>query len=207
VAKVSRLRAELRRAPTVETMPRPPRIQFPGAVYHVTSRGIRKQPIFLDDADRVRFLDLLTLVVVRSAWRCHTYCLMTNHVHLLVETPKGNLSLGMCLLNGLYARRFNGRYGFEGHLFDKRFGAVLVEGESHLLELARYIVLNPVRAGLCADPGDWPWSSYLATIGAVNRPPLLSISWLLGSFGSNVDAARAAFRRFVRDGLAQPPRT
>jgi REP element-mobilizing transposase RayT len=188
-------------------MPRPPRLQFPGAIYHVTARGIRKQPIFVDDWDRNCFLDLLAVVVARMRWRCHSYCLMTNHVHLLVETLEPNLSAGMCLLSGCYARRFNARHGFEGHLFEKRFGAVLVESESHLLELARYIVLNPVRAGLCADSGDWPWSSYRATIGAVTPSPFLATDWVLGSFGSSYEMARPAFERFVRAALPQahPP--
>ena len=126
-------------------MARPLRIEYPGAVYHVTSRGNARKKIFLDDIDRDEFLATLGWVVERFGWGCHAYCLMDNHFHLLIETPKPNLSLGMRQLNGVYTQRFNRRHKRVGHLFQGRFKAILVERDSYLLELARYIVLNPVR--------------------------------------------------------------
>src|SRR4030042_5793823 len=129
-------------------MARPLRIEFPGAVYHVTSRGNARQTIFIDDEDRGGFLDLLSIVVERFNWICHAYCLMGNHYHLLIETPDGNLSKGMRELNGIYTQHFNRRHGRVGHVFQGRFKAILVEKDSYLLELCRYIVLNPVRAGI-----------------------------------------------------------
>ena len=125
----------------------PLRLQFPGAVYHLTSRGNARQKVFFTDADRELFLKTLTRVVRRYDWVCHAYCLMANQFHLLVETPKANLSIGMRQLNGIYAQSFNRRHNRTGHLFQGRFKAILVERESHLLELCRYVVLNPARNG------------------------------------------------------------
>jgi putative transposase len=147
-------------------MPRPLRIQVAGGVYHVTSRGNRRQPIYHDDNDRFFFLALRDQVVRRFGWRLHEYCLMTNHFHLLFETPQPNLSNGMHRLNHVYAMYFNSRHGFDGHLFDKRFGSRLVETEEHWLDARRYIAFNPVRAGLCAHPRQWRWSSFYG----VDRP-------------------------------------
>ena len=126
-------------------MARPLRPEFPGAVYHLTSRGNARQPVFLDDADREAFLATLAEAAGRWGWLCHAHCLMTNHYHLLVETPRPTLARGMRDLNGVYTQRFNRRHGRPGHLFQGRYTAVLVERESHLLELCRYVVLNPVR--------------------------------------------------------------
>ena len=126
-------------------MARPLRLEFPGAVYHVSSRGNARQRIFFGDADRELFLDTLTQGIARYRWLCHAYCLMENHYHLLIETPRANLSLGMRQLNGIYTQTFNRRHHRVGHLFQGRFRAILVEKESYLLELCRYIVLNPVR--------------------------------------------------------------
>ncbi len=181
-------------------MPRAPRIQFPGATYHVTTRGVRKAPIFTDTRDRLRFGQLLTGVVDRFDWRCHAYCWMTNHFHLLVETPNGDISSGMQRLNGMYAQWFNWRHGFEGHLFDRRFGSVLVEDESHLLELTRYIVLNPVRAAACEHPGEWRWSSYSETLGVRDPAPFLRTAWLLSLFSEDPKRARELYARFVASG-------
>ncbi|MBM4341551.1 MAG: hypothetical protein FJ110_18655 [Deltaproteobacteria bacterium] len=129
-------------------MSRPLRIEFPGAVYHVTSRGNARQAIFIDDEDRGGFLDVLSMVVERFNWVCHSYCLMENHYHLLIETPDGNLSKGMRELNGVYTQGFNQRYKRVGHLFQGRYKAIMVEKDHHLLSLCRYVVLNPERAGL-----------------------------------------------------------
>ena len=133
-------------------MARPLRIEFPGALYHVTSRGNARQRVFRDDEDREMFLATLAWVVERFGWRCHAYCLMDNHIHLLIETPQPNLSRGMRQLNGVYTQPFNRRHRKVGHLFQGRFKAVLVEKERYLLELARYIVLNPVRAKMVKTP-------------------------------------------------------
>ena len=146
-------------------MSRPLRIEFSGALYHVTARGNRRESIFLDDGDQARFLDVLGEVCRHFNWQLHAYCLMTNHYHLLIETPDGNLSKGMRQLNGVYTQRFNRTHGRVGHVFQGRFKGILVQKESYLLELARYIVLNPVRAGMVPFAQDWPWSSYRATVG------------------------------------------
>src|SRR3989339_1664941 len=129
-------------------MTRPLRIEYPGAVYHVTSRGNEKKAVFKDDQDRESFLNTLYRVNKRYNWLCHAYCLMTNHYHLLIETPNANLSTGMRQLNGVYTQALNRRRNRVGHVFQGRYKAVLVQKDNHLLELCRYIVLNPVRAGL-----------------------------------------------------------
>jgi len=129
-------------------MARPLRLSYPGALYHVTARGNARQAIYTDDADRQMFLLVLEDVETRYHWLCHAYCLMDNHYHLLLETPQGNLSAGMRQVNGVYTQRFNRRHGRVGHIFQGRFKAILVERESYLLELCRYLVLNPVRAGI-----------------------------------------------------------
>ncbi|MCH8154354.1 MAG: transposase [Proteobacteria bacterium] len=181
-------------------MSRPLRLQFPGAVTHVTSRGNAGQAIYLDDADRVRFLDLLGREIEQQRWRCHAYCLMDNHYHLLFETPEANLVAGMKRLNGAYAQTFDRRHGRVGHLLQGRYTAILVDRESHLLELCRYVVLNPVRAGLVERAAEWRWSSYQATAQArqnrarQNRAPptpaWLDVAWVLEQFGSAPTAAR-----------------
>jgi REP element-mobilizing transposase RayT/predicted RNase H-like HicB family nuclease len=143
-------------------MARPLRLEFPGAIYHVTARGNARAAIFLGHEDRQCFMDVFGECIKRFHWLCHTYCLMDNHYHLLVETPEGNLSFEMRQLNGIYTLRFNRRHGRIGHVFQGRFKAILVERESYLLELCRYVVLNPVRAGMVANAAQYPWSSYPA---------------------------------------------
>jgi putative transposase len=184
-------------------MPRKPRPQIAGGVFHLTSRGNRRQKIFTDDRDHERFLQILGRVVTSRSWRCHAYCLMPNHYHLLIETPAPDLSAGMHQVNGVFARWFNWRHQLDGHLFQSRFHATLVESSWHLLELSRYLVLNPVRAGLCAEPGQWRWSSYAALVAAVERPPFLTVEWLLAQFGTDGRSARRRFEEFVLD--APPP--
>jgi REP element-mobilizing transposase RayT len=178
-------------------MPRPPRDDFPGAIWHLITRGVRKEPIFLDERDYQVFLLLLEEVVERFGWICHAYCLMPNHYHLLVETPRANLSDGMERLNGRYAQYFNFRHNVEGHVFERRFRSIRVKGEAHLLELSRYIVLNPVRAGLCRNAAGWRWSSYCAAVGTVPRPKFLTVDWLMGLFGDDPNSAREGYLRFV----------
>ena len=143
-------------------MPRSPRLQIPGGTYHVTSRGNRRQAIYHDDHDRRYFLALRDRVIGRYSWRLRAYCLMTNHFHLLIDTPRPTLSEGMQRLQCNYAAYFNERHSLDGHVFQQRFGSRLIEKEAHLLEALRYIAFNPVRAGLCDRPSEWPWSSFYA---------------------------------------------
>jgi REP element-mobilizing transposase RayT len=180
-------------------MSRPHRLSPAGGIFHVTSRGNRQQEIFLGDPDRARFLALLEMVVGHFGWICHAYCLMDNHVHLLIETPRENLSDGMQQLLGQYAQKFNAHHGFAGHLFQGRFHSVLVRSNWHLLELTRYIVLNPVRAGMRPSAREWAWSSYRAATGEVRAPAFLMVDWLLSQFGRDIESARAAFAQFVAE--------
>ena len=186
-------------------MARPLRLEFPGAVYHLTGRGNARQRIFFSDADRQLFLDTLAAVVGRYGWICHAYCLMANHYHLLVETSKPNLSLGMRQLNGIYTQAFNRRHERVGHLFQGRFKAILVEKESYLLELCRYIVLNPIRVKGNVQPSTWKWSSYRATAGLASAPEFLTTGWVLRQFGRDRAQAQKRYREFVREGLESRP--
>jgi putative transposase len=186
-------------------MARPLRLEFKGAVYHLTSRGNARQKIFFSDADRELFIETLTHVISRYGWICHAYCLMANHYHLLVETPKGNLSIAMRQLNGMYTQSFNRRHKRVGHLFQGRYKAILMEKESYLLELCRYIVLNPARLKGGAKMGAWKWSSYRATAGLASVPEFLSIEWLLAQFGKSRLAAQKRYRAFVKEGLEKRP--
>jgi len=184
-------------------MSRPLRIEYPGAVYHVTSRGNEKKPVFKDDADRENFLNTLQHVIKRYNWICHAYCLMTNHYHLLIETPEGNLSLGMRQLNGVYTQLFNKCHGRTGHLFQGRFKAILIQKDSHLLAVCRYVVLNPVRAKIVEAPEAWKWSSYLATAGNAKPHPCLTTDWVLGQFSRKREKAKKEYRQFVDWGLGE----
>ena len=181
-------------------MARPLRIEYEGALHHVTSRGNARQDIFLDDKDRADFLASLSHIVDRFDWICHAYCLMNNHYHLLIETPRANLSQGMQLLNSMLSQRFNRRHKRVGHVLQGRFKGILVEKESQLLELARYIVLNPVRAKAVPHPGDYTWSSYRATVGVAQPGSSLTVEWILSQFGRNLAHARSVYRQFVAEG-------
>jgi REP element-mobilizing transposase RayT len=181
-------------------MSRPLRIEFPGAVYHITSRGNEKKTIFRNNQDKKSYLELLALVVKRFHWLCHGYCLLGNHYHLLIETLESNLSRGMKQLNGIYSQKFNNKYKRVGHLFQGRYKAILVEKESYLLELSRYIVLNPVRAGIVSQPEEWPWSNYCAIIGKVKKPEFLIIDWILSQFSLDKKKAIEEYKQFVISG-------
>ena len=185
-------------------MARPLRLEFPGALYHVTSRGHERGLIFRDVPDRRRFLDLLSSVVAEQAWFLHSYCLMGNHYHLLVETTRPNLSRGMHSLNARYSQYFNRRHERSGHLLEGRFKAILVQKEAHLLEIHRYIVLNPVRAKLARRVEDWPWSNYRATSGFVPAPPWLEVGATLSLFSSLGSGATGGYVRFVAEGRVRP---
>ena len=182
-------------------MTRPLRLEYPGAVYHVTARGNRQASIYLDDADRRAWLSILGLTCDRFNFSVHAYCQMTNHYHLLVETVDGGLGRGMRHLNGVYSQNINRRHGLSGHLFQGRYHAVLVQKDSHLLELARYITLNPVRAGIVECPEDWRWSSYHATVGSMHHGEWFDSMWLVQQFGASAVSAVQSYRRFVRDGI------
>src|SRR5215813_14162085 len=182
-------------------MARPLRIEYDGALYHVTSRGNERRAIFKDHVDRELFLNTLGQVTERFHWICHAYCLMNNHYHLVVETPDGNLSKGMRQLNGVYTQAFNRRHHRVGHLFQGRFKGILVQKESHFLEVCRYVVLNPVRAKAVASPRQWKWSSYGATAGLVPGHRCLTTEEILAQFAERKVLAQKKYHEFVADGL------
>jgi len=185
-------------------MSRPLRLEFPGALYHVTARGNAQAEIFLDGEDRERFLLLLKDEIIQQGWLCYAWCLMDNHYHFLIETPEANLSRGMQRLNGRYTQSFNRRHNRVGHIFQGRYKAILVEKESHLLELCRYIVLNPVRADMVGHVSQWQWSSYHDTIS----PPAqtwLATEHLLSLFSAHRGTAIERYRHFVDDGMSSSP--
>jgi REP element-mobilizing transposase RayT/DNA-binding CsgD family transcriptional regulator len=184
-------------------MARPLRLEFSGALYHITSRGDRCEAIYEDEADRETFLSVLTKVCETYNWVTHAYCLMDNHYHLLIETPDANLSKGMRQLNGVYTQKFNRSHNRVGHVFQGRYKAILVDKDSYLLELARYIVLNPVRAGMVRSAGDWPWSSYRATTGQTKAPAFLQTDGVLAGFGRRKREAIEKYKHFVADSRGQ----
>jgi REP-associated tyrosine transposase len=185
-------------------MARPLRIEFVGALYHVTARGNAREDIYFDDGDRQQFLSLLSKTVKRHDWYCHAYCLMDNHYHLLIETGTPSLSKGMKLLNGSYTQYFNRRHQRVGHVLQGRFKGILVQKDAYLLELVRYIVLNPVRAGMVHSAKEWPWSSYCATAGIGKENNCLTIDWILAEFAMTKKAAQQGYCEFVKAGEGQP---
>ncbi len=185
-------------------MARPLRIEYAGALYHVTSRGDRQENIYQDDRDRNDFLEILAQVKSRYNWLIHAYCLMDNHYHLLIETPDGNLSKGMRQLNGVYTQTSNRNHQRVGHVFQGRYKAILVQKETYLLELARYIVLNPVRARMVRTVQEWSWSSYRDTAGYRCPPDWLETDWILSAFGRRKATAVARYRKYVMEGKNQP---
>jgi REP element-mobilizing transposase RayT len=182
-------------------MARPIRLEFPGAIYHVTTRGNGGDDVFLDDQDRLLFLTVLGEVVSRSGWLVHAYVLMDNHYHLLIETPNGNLSRGMRQLNGVYTQRFNSLHGSGGRVFQGRFKAILVEPNGELLELCRYLVLNPLRLKAVKNISRYRWSSYRATAGEIQAPVWLNTAWILNHFGRNSSVAQRKYAEFVAAGI------
>jgi putative transposase len=157
--------------------------------------------IFRSVTDYFAFLTLLDQVVRCYEWRCRFYCLMGNHFHLFLATPKQTLSEGMQHLSGCYAQGFNRRHGRKGHLFEDRFGSVVIESDGHLRELLHYLALNPVRAGLCASPEEWRWSSYAATIGLEPPPRFLDVDSVIGLFGTERRVAQEVLAAFVAEGV------
>lgn len=181
-------------------MARPLRIQYPGAVYHVTGRGNERKPIVRGDKDRHSFLRVLEETKEQFQMIVHAWVLMDNHYHLLVETPEANLSLALRHLNGVYTQRFNRHHKRCGHLFQGRYKALLVHKDTYLKELCRYIVLNPVRAGMVQYPKEWKWSSYRATAGYEASPKWLSNEWLWEQFHMVKHKAQERYRQFVLEG-------
>ena len=181
-------------------MARPLRIQAAGAYYHVGARGNDRSEVFLSDEDRRRFLALLGHVVDRCGWRVYAYCLMDNHYHLALTTPRPNLGAGMGRLNQLYVQWFNHRHDRTGHLFERRYWSAVIESDAHMLAVIRYIAENPVRAGLCQRPRDWPWSSAQATAGLVSVPTFLDAEWVRSQFAADTGAATALYTHMVEDG-------
>jgi putative transposase len=175
-------------------MSRLPREFVAGGTFHVFSRGSNRQAIFRFDSDRDDFLMCLERVVKRYELACLAYCLMPNHYHLVLETPDGRLSDAMKALNGRYALRFNRRYARDAHLFRNRFGAVAQTTDEQLSWTLRYAVWNPVAAGLCSDPSEWPWSSFLASVGEARPPRFLNRARLLSHFGDVPKTAVAHYR-------------
>jgi len=189
-------------------MARPLRIELSGGIYHVTSRGDGQEDIYLSDTDtdtdRESWLEIFGQVCQRFNWVCHAWCQMTNHYHLLIETPEANLAQGMRQLNGVYTQRFNRDHARVGHVFQGRYKAILVERDSYLLEVARYVVLNPLRAKMVKRLESWPWSSYLATCGQAATPKWLQTDWILAQFGRRRSSAIAKYVRFVHEGARLP---
>lgn len=185
-------------------MARPLRIEYAGALYHVTSRGDRREEIYLNDQDRLDFLSILQQICERFNWLIHAYCLMDNHYHLLIETPESNLSQGMRQLNGVYTQTHNRNHDRVGHVFQGRFKGILVQKDTYLLELARYIVLNPVRARMVRQARNWPWSSYRATAGEIATPDWLTSEWILAAFGKRKSSAQKKYQEFIAQGKGHP---
>jgi putative transposase len=186
----------------VNTYSRPLRLEFEGALYHVTSRGDRREPIFEDDADRQALLDVLAQGVERFDAVVLAYCLMGNHYHFVLQTHQPNLSRLMRQINGVYTQAYNRRHGKIGHLFQGRFKAVLVDEDAYLLEVCRYVDLNPVRAGMVRRPHDWAWSSYRAHTGQVAAPAWLDSMTLYRQLAPRAPRREGAerYRQFVAQG-------
>lgn len=185
-------------------MARPLRIELADGFYHVTARGNAQDDIYLDDEDRLSWLVLLGSVCRRFNWRCHAYCLMTNHYHIVIQTLSANLSQGMRQLNGVYTQNFNRRHRRTGHVFQGRYKAILVQKDAYLLELVRYVVLNPVRAGIVSSAQEWPWSSYAATVNQSPRPEWLHTQWILKQLHADKSQAIRSYRDFVQSGTGLP---
>jgi putative transposase len=200
--------------PVVNTRDLPPRtfeyvsatrrVQRSGCVYHVTSRGNLRAPIYLADEDRARFLGLVERACFRDGLICHAYCLMGNHYHLLVETPRANLGEAMHRINRAYAQQFNMTHEREGHVFERRYRAWVMRDRARQMEAVRYIVRNPVRAGLCSTPEEWPWSSHRATAGLRRQPPYLTVDEVHSWFGITSREAAQTYREFVAAGVDEP---
>jgi REP element-mobilizing transposase RayT len=177
-------------------MPRKPREELEGGIQHVWARGNDKRAIYRSDADRELYLATLALTVAAKGWHCLAYCLMENHLHLLVETPRANLGAGVQRLHGMYGRTFNDRHNRSGHVFQGRFGSKLIKDDTQFWTVARYIARNPVEAGLCRDPAEWRWSSHRATLED-SAPVWLDRGRLLERFGTMGGDPHSTYRAMV----------
>ncbi len=184
-------------------MGRPLRIEYPGALYHITSRGNERKKIYLDEGDRLKFLAILEDYHDRYGILIHSYVLMDNHYHLILETPKGNLLKVMHGINGGYTGYFNRKYGRSGHLFQGRYKGILVDKDNYLVELSRYVHLNPVRVSMVKRPEEYKWSSYAGYIAEGKEVKWVEYAWVLSKFGSNVKRAREKYRAYVEEGLKE----
>ena len=184
-------------------MARPLRIEYPGAYYHVTSRGNEQKDIYKSQKDREKFLSYLESATGRYGASIHAWCLMNNHYHLLLETPLGTLSQIMRHINGAYTTYFNTKRKRAGHLFQGRYKAILIEEDEYATELSRYIHLNPVRAGAVEKPEEYRWSSYNNYIGEQMPLAWLNVELILGYFGKKAAEARKKYRLFVEDMLGE----
>jgi REP element-mobilizing transposase RayT len=181
-------------------MPRRPRLQIAGGLYHVTGRGNRRSLIFHDDLDRREFLKIYAQATAFYGLRTLALCLMGNHYHGLLETPEPNLSEALQFLNGVYAQHSNRRHRQTGHLFEARFGAQVVQRETYLIRAARYVVRNPVEAHVTADAASWPWSTYRATAGLEAPPDWLNVDWIGWAFKTHdVEEARRRYVDYVNE--------
>jgi len=185
-------------------MGRAPRIEYEGAVYHVTNRGDGQELIYREEADRNAFLGIMSEVASQFGWRIYVYCLMGNHYHFLLETPQANLSLGMKQLDQVYTRRYNWRYGRSGHVFQGRYWSALVLNDNYLIDAASYLLLNPVRAQLVHSPEEWRWSSCAAMAGLVPLPSWLDMDWLPIDFRSVPGDPNGPFLSYVRECIGKP---
>jgi REP element-mobilizing transposase RayT len=180
---------------------RPLRIEYPGALYHITSRGNERKKIFLEDADKIKFLEILEDYHNRFNILIHSYVLMDNHYHLVVETPKGNLTKIMHGINGRYTGHFNRKYRRSGHLFQGRYKGILVDKDAYLVQLSRYVHLNPFRAKIVERPEQYRWSSYLGYIGKTGECTWVEYFWILSTFGTDLQTAKKKYQQYTEEGL------
>ena len=185
-------------------MPRPPREEVPGGFFHIAARAVDGADVFHEVHDRLSLLALLHGVAQRYEWRCQAYCLMCTHFHLIVQTMKPTLARGMQALCGVYGLRFNKRYERRGHLFGSRYMSVAITSDAHLLEAHRYVARNPVRAGLCSQPGDWRWGSYRAILDLEGAFSFLDLGSVLRLLDDRPAVARELFRRHVEADRSKP---
>ena len=186
-------------------MPRPPREEVPGGFFHIAARAVDGADVFHEVHDRLSLLALLHGVAQRYGWRCQAYRLMCTHFHLIVQTMKPTLARGMQALCGVYGLRFNKRYERRGHLFGSRYMSVAITSDAHLLEAHRYVARNPVRAGLCSQPGDWRWGSYRAILDLEGAFSFLDVGGVLRLLDDRPAMARELFRRHVEADRSKPP--
>jgi len=181
------------------------RIAYPNAFYHLICRGNAQQNIYRSDSDRLHFLRVLGETVNRFSWVCYAYCLMSNHFHLLVQTPLANISESMKFMNGTFTQYFNWTYQRVGHLYQGRYKSFVVDEKTYFDRLCRYIVMNPVQAKICDSPGDYRWSSFNATMGRMSVPDFLSVLPVLNRWGDTMESARKKYAEFVARGIEDSP--